>query len=494
MFNKILIANRGEIACRIARTCKEMGIPSVTIYSKGEENFPHRFAGDESCFLGEGALKETYLNQELILSIAKKVGADAIHPGYGFLSENSSFARRVDQDSIKLIGPSASAMEKMGDKKRSKELIEKLKVPSIPGYHGDDQSSERLKRAAKEIGFPVLIKASAGGGGKGMRVVTNIADFERELEGAKREAINAFGDDRMLIEKYLENPRHIEIQVMCDQHGNHLYLFERECSIQRRHQKIIEESPSTAVSESLLKQMGEAAIKITKEIHYEGAGTIEFMLDEHFEFYFLEMNTRLQVEHPVTEMITGLDLVRLQIEVASGKRLPYTQERLSRKGHAIEVRLYAEDPDNEFLPTTGKIHYVGGSEHSHVRLDKGYGENNEVGISFDPMLAKLIVWDETRELAIKKMLVALDQFPFIGIKNNRSYLKRVLAHPAFKSGETYTHFVKSHAADLTAVPAKNGDIARAVALFLNTPVITNEKRANEQSSTFETVGALRSLS
>jgi 3-methylcrotonyl-CoA carboxylase alpha subunit len=475
---KVLIANRGEIALRVIQTCKEMGIKTVTLYTDEEVALPHSSAGDESYNLGTGALKDTYLNQDKIIEIAKKSGANAIHPGYGFLSEKSSFAKKVRDAGIMFIGPSPEAIDLMGDKKTSKIKIQELGVPSIPGYHGDNQEMNHLIAETKKIGFPVLIKASAGGGGKGMRIVNVESEFKEALEGAKREALNAFGDDTVLLEKYITSPRHIEIQVMSDTHGNHFHLFERECSIQRRYQKIVEESPSPAVSPELRKKMTEAAIKITKGINYEGAGTIELILDTDGSFYFLEMNTRLQVEHPVTEMVTGLDLVRLQIMVAQGDALPFKQEDIKQLGHAIEVRLYAEDPDNGFLPSIGTIKKIGKTSVRDTRLDCGYRDGNAVSISFDPMLAKLISWGENRSVAAAKLNLALNDVLFLGVKTNRDYLKRILTLPEYLEGNTYTHFVKTYEDKLKARNPLDSQKALALAAFL-----LSMKKGSESSIT-----------
>ena len=463
---KILIANRGEIALRVIQTAREMGIKTVTLYTDEEMTLPHKSAGDESYNLGTGALKDTYLNQDKIIEIAKKSGADAIHPGYGFLSEKSSFAKKVKDAGLIFIGPSPESIDLMGDKKTSKIKIQDLGVPSIPGYHGDNQEISFLVKEAKKIGLPVLIKASAGGGGKGMRIVYEENEFQQALEGAKREAMNAFGDDTVLLEKYITSPRHIEIQVMSDRHGNHFHLYERECSIQRRYQKIVEESPSSAVTPELRAKMTEAAIKITRGINYEGAGTIELILDTDGSFYFLEMNTRLQVEHPVTEMVTGIDLVRLQIMVAQGDKLPFTQNDIKQRGHAIEVRLYAEDPDNGFLPSIGTIKKIGKTTVRDTRLDCGYVDGNAVTISFDPMLAKLISWGENREVAAQKLNLALNDILFLGLRTNRDYLKRILTLPEFLAGTTYTHFVKTYEDKLQKKVATKEQRALAVAAFL----------------------------
>jgi len=466
LFEKVLIANRGEIALRVIQTGKEMGIETVTLYTGEEISLPHARAGNQSFSLGSGPLRETYLNQEKIVNIAKSCGADAIHPGYGFLSEKSSFAKLVTANGLIFIGPDSESIDLMGDKKTSKIKIQQLGVPSIPGFHGDNQESAHLKKEAQRIGFPVLIKASAGGGGKGMRIVESEEEFQASLDAAKRESLNAFGDDTVLLEKYITSPRHIEIQVMSDSHGNHMHLFERECSIQRRYQKIVEESPSTAVNPELRAKMTEAALKITKGINYLGAGTIELILDTDDQFYFLEMNTRLQVEHPVTEMVTGLDLVRLQILVAQGEKLPFSQEDIKQSGHAIEVRLYAENPDNDFMPSIGTIKKIGSPTLRHTRLDCGYVDGNEVTISFDPMLAKLVVWADTREQAAHKLNLSLNEVVFLGIQTNRHYLKRILTLPEFLQGATYTHFVKTYQEKLKPISANKDAKALALACYL----------------------------
>ncbi|EQC50263.1 putative acetyl-CoA carboxylase, biotin carboxylase subunit [Bacteriovorax sp. BSW11_IV] len=463
---KILIANRGEIALRVMKTCREMGIASVSLYTDKEVDYPHAYSATESYSLGDGPLSETYLNHAKIIALAKKCGADAIHPGYGFLSENGVFADKVRAEGIIFIGPSSDSMLIMGDKKTSKQKMEEVGVPLIPGYHGNEQAPSFLKDEAKKIGYPVLIKASAGGGGKGMRVVRSEAEFIDGLEAAKREAMNAFGDDTVLVEKYITNPRHIEVQVMSDRHGNHLHLFERECSIQRRHQKIVEETPSTALDEKTRQDITASAVAITTAINYEGAGTVEFILDEDGKFYFLEMNTRLQVEHPVTEMVTGLDLVKMQIEVARGDKLLITQDEIVQKGHAIEVRLYSEDPDNGFLPATGKISVVGHPTLNGTRLDSGYVDGNEVTINFDPMLAKLIAWGENREVATQKILASLCDVAFLGVKTNRDYLRRILETEEFKVGNTYTHFVETYKDKLLKREVSSDEEALAIATFL----------------------------
>lgn len=481
--NKILIANRGEIAVRVAQTCRELGIQTVTLFTNEEIDLPHSSVGDESYNLGEGSLAQTYLNQELIIKIAKEHGANAIHPGYGFLSENSQFAKACVAAGLIFIGPRPDSIELMGDKKTSKQEMEKIGAPLIPGYHGDEQDGALLKKEAAKIGYPVLIKASAGGGGKGMRIVRSEEEFDDALASAKREAQNAFGNDIVLIEKFIQNPRHIEVQVFGDEHGNCVHLYERECSIQRRHQKIIEESPSPALSDKVRGEITKAAVDIAAGINYLGAGTVEFIYDEDDKFYFLEMNTRLQVEHPVTEMITGQDLVEWQIKVASGEKLPLAQEQISCRGHAIELRIYAEDPDNEFLPSIGKLNKVGEAKLRGVRLDTGYTDGNDIGVSFDPMLAKLIAWSDTREKTITKVSKSLDDYPFLGLKTNREYLGRVLDHSQFKAGETFTHFVETYGDDLKKKEVDFSDLAKLIAaMHLNNKKAVSSSQKVSQSN------------
>jgi len=444
VIKKILIANRGEIACRVMNTCQEMGIKTVAIYSKGEENALHVQMADEAYDLGEGTLAETYLNKVKILEIAKMTKTSAIHPGYGFLSENTEFCELIEKNNIIFIGPKSEHIQLMGDKITSKNKMMEIGVPVIPGYQGSDQNAETLKKHANIIGFPVLIKATAGGGGKGMRIVFKEERFFQELEAAKREALSSFGNDHVLIEKYITKPRHIEVQVMSDTHGNHLHFYERECSIQRRYQKIVEETPSVALSAELRKKICETATIITEEINYRGAGTVEFILDTDGKFYFLEMNTRLQVEHPITELVTGADLVYYQILVAKGDKINLRQKDITQRGHAIEVRLYAEDPSNNFFPTTGTVHYVGKQKRPGVRLDTGIKDGDIVGVSFDPMVAKLITSSQTREQCIEKMKRAIVEYPFLGLQTNREYLIKVLSEDQFISGETFTSFVEEN--------------------------------------------------
>ena len=445
---KILVANRGEIALRVLKTAKEMGIKVVTVYAEDDKQLPHALFADESYSLGSGALSETYLNKSKLIELTKRCGADAIHPGYGFLSENTEFAMMVEKAGIIFIGPTPESITLMGDKIGSKQALEKINIPMIPGYHGDDQSEDNLVQKAKAIGYPVLIKASAGGGGKGMRIVHQDSELIESIRGAKSEALKSFSNDKVLIEKYVINPRHIEVQLMSDTHGNHLHFFERECSIQRRYQKIIEETPAPNLSQELRLKICETASQIASGINYRGAGTVEFILAPDGHFYFLEMNTRLQVEHPVTEMVTGHDLVKCQILVAQGEKLPMKQSDIKQKGQAIECRIYAEDPDNNFMPSIGKIDTIGVPTLRDVRLDCGFLDGTEVGVNYDPMLAKLVVWGETRTLAIDKTIHSLDEVLFLGVKTNRDYLKRILGHKDFKEGHTHTHFIPDHKSEL----------------------------------------------
>ena len=454
---KILIANRGEIACRIMHTAKKMGIKTVAVYSTADAQSKHVQLADEAIWIGEAAPKDSYLRSQHIIQAAKESGAQAIHPGYGFLSENAAFSKLCTDNQIIFIGPPASAIEAMGLKAQAKIRMEAANVPLVPGYHGDDQSVERIKQACLEIGFPVLLKASAGGGGKGMRVVESLEGIEDNITGAQREGLNSFGDSHLLAEKYLARPRHIEIQLFCDQQGNGVYLFERDCSIQRRHQKIVEEAPAPNFPESIRQAMGEAALKAAHAIGYVGAGTVEFLY-ENGAFYFMEMNTRLQVEHPISEYITQQDLVAWQIKVAAGEPLPVTQDDLKIHGHAIEVRLYAEDPDNEFLPTAGKIEdfiYPQASSfsldyESGIRMDTGVDSGDEVSPFYDPMIAKLIVWGKDRSTAIRKLKDALHHTHITGLTSNVRYLEKLISLESFEQAQLDTHFVEDNAEAIKA--------------------------------------------
>jgi len=444
MFKKILIANRGEIAIRILRACKELGIRTVAVYSDADKNSLHVQQADEAMHIGHSSAKESYLNADVLIRAARASQADAIHPGYGFLSENASFAHQVDSASLTFIGPSADSIHAMGDKAESKIRMKQAGVPTVPGYEGLESESDFIK-AAKEIGYPVLIKASAGGGGKGMRVVNDESELSEAIESARREALNSFGDERLLIEKYLADAHHVEFQIFGDQHGHLVHLFERECSVQRRHQKIIEETPSPLLTPELRKEMGEAAVKAAKAINYYNAGTIEFILDPNtFKFYFLEMNTRLQVEHPITELTTGIDLVQWQIRIAAGERFPYSQDQLSQRGHAIECRVYAEDPANGFLPSTGKLLQFIEPRGPGMRVDSGFRTGDEVTHFYDPLLAKLIVHGENRATAIQRMQSALKEFIVHGVVTNIDFMQSVLAHEDFANGQVTTRWVETN--------------------------------------------------
>lgn len=445
MFTKILIANRGEIACRVIKTARQMGILTVAVYSDADANSLHVSMADEAIYLGPSPSRESYLLSEKVIAAALKTGAQAIHPGYGFLSENSDFCKMCSANNIIFIGPPVAAIEAMGSKSAAKSIMEKANVPLVPGYHGDNQSRDIIKEAADKMGYPVLLKATAGGGGKGMRQVWSEAEFDEALAGAKRESLSSFGDDSMLVEKYLTQPRHVEIQVFCDNFGNCVYLFERDCSVQRRHQKVIEEAPAPGMTEELRQKMGEAAIKSAQAIGYQGAGTVEFLLDIDGSFYFMEMNTRLQVEHPVTEMITGQDLVEWQLRVASGEPLPLQQDQLKIHGHAFEARIYAEDPNNDFLPATGILNYLlPPEEDEHVRVDTGVCQGDEVSVFYDPMIAKLIVWGENRDKALQRLAKALIEYRIKGVTTNIDFLYNLATAKPFKEADLDTGFIEKH--------------------------------------------------
>jgi 3-methylcrotonyl-CoA carboxylase alpha subunit len=444
ILEKVLVANRGEIAVRILTACQELGIKTVAIYSDVDANAPHVRNADEAYCLGDPEPCSSYLNVDKIITAAKEMGAEAIHPGYGFLAENLGFAKRCEKEGIIFIGPKSEVIRLMGHKVEAKNTIKKAGVPVIPGYHGGDQSSEALVEEGLKIGFPLLIKAASGGGGKGMRIVRKEGELPELIESCKRESLKAFGDETVFLEKYLDRPRHVEFQVLGDHHGHMIHLFERECSIQRRHQKIIEETPSTALDESLRQEMGEAATRVAETVGYTNAGTVEFMVDSERNFYFLEMNTRLQVEHPVTEFVTGVDLVKWQLRIASGQPLTLDQETLTQRGHAVECRIYAEDPQNEFLPSTGIIHYMELPEGVNIRNDSGIEPNMKVTSHYDPLLAKLTVYAETRSETIEKMMWALSNYVVLGVTTNISFLRRILAHPDFRKGNITTHFIEEH--------------------------------------------------
>ena len=441
---KILVANRGEIALRVMRTCKEMGIKTVAVYSDADRNALHVKYADEAVNIGPAPSNQSYLRGEKIIEVCKRLNVDGIHPGYGFLSENAEFAELVEKEGIVFIGPSADSMRVMGDKLSAKAAVKKYNIPMVPGSEGAVTDVKLGIEIAKTAGFPVLIKASAGGGGKGMRIVENPEEFEEQMKLAISEATSAFGDGSVFVEKYVAGPRHIEIQVLGDKHGNVVHLFERECSIQRRHQKVIEEAPSSVLTEAIRMEMGRCAVDVAKACNYYGAGTVEFLLDENKNFYFLEMNTRLQVEHPVTEMITGLDLVREQINVARGEKLAFKQEDLKISGHAMEVRVYAEDPTNNFLPDIGNLKTYKRPQGSGVRVDDGFEEGMDIPIYYDPMIAKLITYSATRTQAIDRMIRAIEEYDITGVQTTLGFCKYVMQHPAFRSGDFDTHFVKKH--------------------------------------------------
>lgn len=442
--NKILIANRGEIALRIMRSAREMGIKTVAVFSEADREALHVLYADEAICIGPAPSNQSYLLGEKIIEACKVTGAEAIHPGYGFLSENAGFARLVKESGLILIGPTPEAMEIMGNKLSAKAAALKYNIPMVPGTEEAITDIEEAKIRAVEVGFPILIKAAAGGGGKGMRVVEQVADFEEQMQLAVSEATSAFGDGSVFIERYVSSPRHIEIQILGDTHGNIVHLFERECSIQRRHQKVIEEAPSSILTEETRRKMGACAVDVARSVSYVGAGTVEFILDENHDFFFLEMNTRLQVEHPVTEMITGLDLVKEQIKIARGEKLSYKQEDLKINGHALELRVYAEDPENNFLPDIGVLQTYNTPKGNGVRVDDGFKQGMEIPIYYDPMIAKLITYGKNREEAIERMIRAIDEYDITGIKTTLAFGKFVMQHAAFKKGNFDTHFVSKY--------------------------------------------------
>lgn len=441
---KILIANRGEIALRVMRTAKKMGIKTVAVYSEVDRNAPHVRYADEAILLGPAPSSESYLVMDKIIAAAKETGADGIHPGYGFLSENAQFAEKVEKAGITFIGPRPHAIRVMGSKLAAKEAVKAYNIPMVPGIEEAITDVALAKKIAQEIGFPILIKASAGGGGKGMRIVHSLDELPEQMERAISEATSAFGDGSVFIEKYVTSPRHIEIQVLADAHGNTLHLFERECSVQRRHQKVVEEAPSAVLTPALRKTMGEAAVRVAQACDYVGAGTVEFLIDDQLNFYFLEMNTRLQVEHPVTELITGIDLVEQQIKVARGEKLVMRQEDLSIQGHALELRVYAEDPLDNFLPSVGTLTTYKRPIGAGIRLDDGYEEGMEIPIYYDPMIAKLVTYGKSREAAIELMKEAIRNYDIEGIATTLPFGKFVCEHEAFTSGKFDTHFVKNY--------------------------------------------------
>ncbi len=446
LFKKILVANRSEIAVRVMNACRTLGIPTVAVYSEADADSKHRHFADESVLIGPPPPRESYLDIDKIIDAAKRTGCDAIHPGYGFLAENPALPSRCAKEGITFIGPGSEAMRLLGNKVESRVKMADAGVPLIPGMHSSSHDVAVFEKAAEKAGYPVIIKAAAGGGGKGMRIVNEPAGLKDAVEAAQREARNAFGDDSVYLEKYISNPRHIEFQVLADNHGDCIHVFERECSIQRRHQKIIEETPSVAVSPELRARMGADAVKVAKAAHYTNAGTVEFLLDDSGHYYFLEMNTRIQVEHPVTEFVTGVDLVIEQIRVAAGQPLGSHLKQLTQRGHAIECRIYAEDGENGFLPSTGKILFYSEPTGPGIRVDSGIRDGSEVSIDYDPIMAKLIVHAPSRDLAIAKMITALHHYKILGVKTSKRFMVDVLSHPEFVAGRTFTSFIEKHMA------------------------------------------------
>ncbi|XP_003744258.1 methylcrotonoyl-CoA carboxylase subunit alpha, mitochondrial [Galendromus occidentalis] len=462
--DKLLIANRGEIACRIIRSARKLGIRSVAIYSDVDKNSVHVREADEAYRVGTAAAAESYLRQDKIIEVAKHCGAKAIHPGYGFLSENVEFAELCKKEDLIFVGPPVNAIRDMGIKSTSKQIMAKAGVPIIEGYHGVEQDDAILLQEAKKIGFPVMLKAVRGGGGKGMRIAMNEAEFESQLESARREAMKSFGDNVMLVEKFVVNPRHVEVQVFGDQHGNHVYLFERDCSIQRRHQKIIEEAPAPGISDEVRRRIGAAAVRAAKAVDYVGAGTVEFVMDSQQKFYFMEMNTRLQVEHPITELITGVDLVEWQLLVASGASLPLLQEQIEPKGHAFEARIYAEDPKNNFMPAAGFLKKLRAP--ADARVDTGVQEGDEVSVHYDPMIAKLVVWGSDRQSALAKLKRSLGDYIIAGMPTNIPFLMKLCSHPSFRTGDVHTEFIPQHKESLLGFARPSDKMVALSALSL----------------------------
>ncbi|MEL0657226.1 acetyl/propionyl/methylcrotonyl-CoA carboxylase subunit alpha [Pseudoalteromonas issachenkonii] len=482
---KILIANRGEIACRVIRTAKQMGLTTVAVYSDADKHAQHVKMADEAYHIGAAPSKDSYLVADKILQVAKDCGADCIHPGYGFLSENSEFAKACEASNIAFVGPPASSIEAMGSKTRAKEIMAAANVPLVPGYYGDKQDPAFLQSEAEKIGYPVLIKAAFGGGGKGMRVVQKAKDFMSALQGAQREAIAGFGNDLVLLERYVNQPRHVEVQVFADNYGNCVYLGDRDCSLQRRHQKVIEEAPAPGLSDELRKEMGEAAVRCALAINYRGAGTVEFLLCGD-EFFFMEMNTRLQVEHPVTEMVTGVDLVNWQINIAGGQTLPLTQSDIQLQGHSFEARIYAEDPANDFIPCSGTIEALHTPLNSEfVRIDTGIAQGDEISPFYDPMIAKLIVHDDNREQALSRLRQALEQFHLAGFSTNIGFLHNLASHPRFAEGAPSTHFIAEQGDALVSIDSIALEKAHVIAAFAYLESLSAKNEAKQSASPWQ---------
>ncbi|PYQ30097.1 MAG: 3-methylcrotonyl-CoA carboxylase [Acidobacteria bacterium] len=479
---KLIVPNRGEIAVRIARACRELGIASVLGYAEGDDiRFTQRFF-DDAVSLGN-----SYLDVNRVIDAARACGADALHPGYGFLSERAELAAACEDAGIVFVGPKATSIAAMGSKAQSRHLMQKLGVPVVPGYDGDEQSMDALLREGESVGFPLLVKASAGGGGKGMKIVRASNELRAAIESAQREAMKAFGDDRLLLERYIEEPRHVEFQIFGDAHGNIVHLFERDCSLQRRHQKVVEETPAPRYSDELRQRMAKAAIAAAAGVDYRNAGTVEFIVTPDNDFYFLEMNTRLQVEHPITELVTDVDLVRAQLAVASGQPLPWKQSDLQQRGHAIEVRVYAEDPDDRFLPQSGTIAYYSEPSGPGVRVDAGVTRGSEIGLRFDPMLAKLICFAETRDACIDRIARALREYTILGTKTNVSWLRRVVTHPAFREGLVSTRFFEEHGDSLQPQASEAAPLIAAAIASAPRAIATGAQR--RVSDVWNTVGA-----
>jgi acetyl/propionyl-CoA carboxylase alpha subunit len=481
---KLMVANRGAIASRIFATCREMNIQTCAIAHELDKNLAYVHAADEYKILPGNSLAESYLNMDLLIEVAKSFNADAIHPGYGFLSENSQFAQKVLDAGIIFVGPTPHVMDQLGNKINAKRVAERLGVPTLPGYHGEEQSLEHLSSQAKSIGFPLLIKAAAGGGGKGMRFVQDLKEFSEKLDQAKSEAKRSFGNDKVLLEKYLLAPKHIEVQMLCDTHGNYLHLFERDCSIQRRHQKIIEEAPAPSLNSAERDAVCQAAVKLCQGIQYHNAGTVEFVYEQG-EFYFLEVNTRLQVEHGVTELVTGVDIVREQIRIAEGLPLSFKQNDVILRGHALQVRIYAEDPTNNFFPSIGKILYVGSTQQKNTRIDATYQTGDEMTTMFDPMMSKIMVCDITRNGVIQKMLEVLKDISFLGLKNNLQYLASLVDHAEFRSGNFTTGFIGKNGEDiLNNLKIPNGIPAEVLAALIG--LVASKNSTSTSVGTFST--------
>ncbi|KAJ2797727.1 hypothetical protein H4R21_004204, partial [Coemansia helicoidea] len=496
LFDKVLIANRGEIACRVIATARRLGIKTVAVYSAADASSMHVRLADEAYLIGEAAASESYLRADKIIEVVRRSGAQAIHPGYGFLSENAAFAERLAAEGIAFIGPPSAAMRSMGSKSESKRIMQAAGVPVVPGYHGDNQDAGFLRQQADQIGYPVLIKAVLGGGGKGMRIVERAEDFEAMLDSSRREALKSFGDDKVLVEKYLSRPRHVEVQVFADTLGNAVHLFERDCSVQRRHQKIIEEAPAPDLLPEVRRQLGEKAVAAARAVGYVGAGTVEFIMDDASQqFYFMEMNTRLQVEHPVTEMVTGTDLVQWQLEVAAGNRLPQLQDEIACTGHAFEARIYAENPDNGFLPDTGRlVHLATPAPSADVRVETGVQAGDAISVHYDPMIAKLVVRGADRQAALRVLRKALAEYEVVGLHTNIGFLRRLAQSPDFVAARVETGFIDKHVAELfppAARPAMPAVVQAALAAIIDSNTRAARATAGGAASPWAAVDSFR---